>query len=150
MSATAFSQSGATAFRSVPQHVARNPVARAVERARLRKARLDTALELAMLADWEHAPSILCGVADAVAMAIKAIEGMDDPDYLGDAMVDAMDALTEMSGQGFVWRVKHREAVINAFEIAVDILMGTSPQERLKAWAWSQAVARKVREEVAA
>lgn len=121
--------------------VARNPVSRAIERAALNRHRISTLAEMRAMPDWAHCPSLLQGVAEAIACAIKTIEGFDDPDSLGDAMVDAMDVITDLAAQGQIWRTgKPADALINAFDIACLVLAGMPPEEKLKAWAWAQRV----------
>ena len=125
---------------SVPQHVARNPVARAIERTRLRKFKAETLAEIRALKTWDHAPSLLCGVAEAIAIAAKTIEGWDDPDAIGDVLVDAINAIREMSEAGFVWREKHQALVCEAFDAAMQIIDGQDPRAKVKAWQWSQQI----------
>lgn len=126
-----------------------NPVSMSIDRKRLNRSRVDTLIEMELMQDWQHCPSLLQGVAEAIAMAIKTIEGWDDENGLGDVMVDAMDIITELSSQGHIWRTgKKAEMLIQAFDEACQILMGQPPREKLKAWVWAQAVNLSVQAEM--
>ena len=130
--------------------VSGNPVSMSIDRKRINGSRVSALIEMEMLNDWEHCPSLLQGAAEAIAMAIKTLEGKDDVNDLGDVMLDAIDSLVELSSQGHIWRKgKHADAITTGFDIACQILAGMPPEEKLQAWAWTRSVDLRIREEMA-
>ena len=122
----------------------RNPVSRAIERRRMQQHGAQLAAELRAAADGEHIPSQMHGLAETLAIAIRSIEGWDDPDDIGGLMVDGIDTVRQMAEAGFLWRVQHAELVTQALDAAVQILCAQDPAEKLKAWAWAQGIERRV------
>lgn len=131
-------------------NVAKNPVARAVEKARVKKYFTDNAFEIMAARDGEEKCSLLQGVAETMAIAIKSIEGIDDPHDIGGILVDAMAPIVEMSGDGFKWRAAYAAQLIDALDYAVQILLGVDPADRIKGWAWAQEINRAMAQKVAA
>ena len=135
-----------------PRHelVSTSRVSMAIDRTRIHRSKVAALIEMEMLNDWEHCPSLLQGAAEAIAMAIKTLEGKDDVNDLGDVMLDAMDALVELSSQGHIWRKgKAADAITLGFDVACQILAGMPPEEKLQAWAWTQSVDLRIRAEMA-
>lgn len=124
----------------VQEHVARNPVARAIERQRLKRHVSETVAEMRCLETWAHVPSLIQGVTEAIAMSIKTIEGWDDEDGIGDDLVDAIMRCQEMAEAGFVWQSKHCEPLCLALDYAAQILSGQDARAKVKAWHWAQQV----------
>lgn len=122
------------------QHIARNPVARAIERARIKRYVADTITEMRTLAHGESCPSMLQGVAEALAIAIKSIEGWDDPQDIGGEMCDAIDRIIPMTGDGHRWDAAACEPMCRALDAAGQILGGMDPRGKLRAWRWAQEV----------
>ena len=69
-------------------------------------------------------------------IAIKAIEGMDDPHGIGDDFLLCVEQMIDASERGYTWRVSDAAAFENALRAAVDILQGVSPVEMLDATVW--------------
>lgn len=135
---------------SVSQHVARNPVARSIERARIKRYVSDTITEMRALKHGDDCASLLQGVAEALAIAIKSIEGWDDPQDIGGEMCDAIGEIIPMTGNGHKWDVAVCEKMCRALDAAGQILGGMDPRGKLKAWAWAQEIDIRARAEVAA
>lgn len=127
---------------SVPQHVARNPVARSIERANLKRWYTATALEASMQADGSPADSLIRGIAEAIAIAIKATDGFNDPSDIKGALLAAMMHLVHMTEAGSKWDAKHAGELCDALDYAVQILSGSDPSDKMKAWAWMVKTAR--------
>jgi hypothetical protein len=134
---------------SVPKHVARNPVARSIERKRMHQWAVQVSLEMMALEDGTRCDSILVGVAEAVAIALKTIEGWDDPQGIGLDLIKAMAALQSMAEGGYLWRVADCEQMCAAADYSVQILSGMEPAEKMKAWAWAQKINRRAQAEAA-
>lgn len=127
---------------SVPQHVARNPVARSIERANLRRWYTATALQVMSQPDGSEAGSLIVGLAEALAIATKASETFNDPADIRGALLDAMAHLVRMTDAGRVWDVEHAGELCEALDYAVQIISGSDPSDKMKAWAWMMNAAR--------
>lgn len=128
---------------TVSQNVARNPIARAIERRRLQQYFTATSLEMLSTPDGKRSDSLICGAAEAMAIAIKATEGWDDPADIGGALIAAMDRLLGMSKAGYLWRAADAPELVEALDYAIQIISGATPAEKMRAWAWAQQVERK-------
>lgn len=124
----------------VTQNVARNPVARAIERKRMETYRVQCTAELRALQHGQVDRSLLMGVAEAIAIAAKSIEGWDDPDEIGTVLVEAMEAIKYISGKDFAWELGACDLICEAFDASMQILSGQDPREKLKAWVWAQNI----------
>lgn len=121
---------------SVPKQVALNPVARAVERAKLKRWFVDTGLQVQTMSHGVDASSLLIGLAEAFGIALKATEGFDDPEDVRGSLLSAMGHLVTMTNAGRVWDAQHAPEICDALEIAVDLLACSDPRDKLKAWQW--------------
>lgn len=128
---------------NVSRNVAHNPIARAIERRRLQQYFTATSLEMLSTPDGKRSDSLICGAAEAIAIAIKSTEGWDDPADICGALVGAMDRLLGMSKAGYLWRAADAHELVEALDYAIQIISGATPAEKMKAWAWAQQVERK-------
>lgn len=135
---------------SVSRNVAHNPIARAIERRRLQQWFTATSLEMLSTPDGKESSALICGVAEALAIAIKTTEGWDDPEDVGGALIGAMDLALQMSQAGYRWQAQHAQTLCDALDLAIQLLCGMQPAEKLRAWAWAQQVNRKAAAEAAA
>lgn len=126
-----------------------NQVSRAIDRARLGKYLGETVAEMRALQDLQRSPttislycaSLLQGAAQAIAMAMKTIEGFEDEQGAGDEMLAALKVITDASGRGFVWPEGDEAAMlIDGFDMAVRILMQMPPDMKLDAWVWTESI----------
>lgn len=118
-----------------------NQVSRAIDRARLGRHLNETVSEMGSLTSGDHCPSLLQGAAQAIAMAMKTIEGFDDEQGAGDEMLAALKVITDASGRGFVWPEGDEAAMlIDGFDMAVRILMQMPPDMKLDAWVWTESI----------
>lgn len=123
---------------AVDRNVGRNPVARSIERARLRKWLTAMTTELYLMAEGEPCGPFLKSSAEAIGSAIKAIEGFDDPADVGGLMVDAMGDLARMANAGRAWQTSAAERVAEALDCAVQILCEVDARTKLLAWQWAR------------
>lgn len=121
---------------SVPMVIARNPVARAVERANLRRWFTNTGLQVQTMANGAECSSLLIGLAESLGIALKATEGCDDPHDVRGPLLTAIGYLVDMTNAGRVWDAQHAGAICDAMDIAVQLLVSTDPVDKLKAWRW--------------
>lgn len=130
----------------VSRIVALNPVARSIERQRLKQWLTRTSAELLMLDEGEECGSVTRAAAEAIGCAIKAIEGFDDPEDVGGYLVDAMTDLTRIAQDGFLWKKEHAARIVEALDYSVQILCESDPRTKLRAWHWAQGIANRVLE----
>jgi hypothetical protein len=134
---------------SVSENVAKNKVAQAIERARLRKFFTDVSFEALHLADKAPASSLVLALTEAIGIACKSVEGYNDPAGVRDQLTGALGLMAGMSEDGFLWRAEHAQALVDAMDIAIQILSSADPEEKLKAWVWAQEVESEERAKAA-
>lgn len=109
-------------FLVVPQHVARNPVARAIARANLTEAVRDFQLRLYLLADGEDVKADILAAARvlAVAIAVRHQAGQgDDPDAR--VMAGAMGQCSDIARRRFAWKSSDAVAIDVGLQRAVEV-----------------------------
>lgn len=123
------------AFRSVREHVARNPVAIAIEQQRIVKAVRDFLIGLHMLEDGAKSQSDIQCAARVLAVAIRVCEldGKQD-DVPCRVMRGAMSALVAAAQRGFVWRIADANAVDVGLECALEVYRVSKSKTRTQAW----------------
>ena len=120
--------------------VASNPVAKAVERARLRKW-AEAAIDQAEgMQEGQECGSFLAESIELVLMALKAMEGWDDPGAIGDAMVEGVQAAERMVISGSKWNPAEFDLFADSVHYAVQVISGVTPTERMKAALWANAI----------
>lgn len=125
-------------FLVVDEHVARNPVARAIAKRKLHEAVRDFQTRLYMLADGERVPADCQAAAKvlAVAMAVLEIRGATDT-TAARIIAGGMGALTDIASTGWLWRHRHAVAVDQALVNARGVYAVATASE-------TQAAHRKV------
>lgn len=122
-------------FRVVPEHVARNPVARAVAKARLMQAVRDFLLRLYMLPDGAavHADADASARVLGVAIEVCRLRGQEhDADCR--VMRGAMGALVALAQRRCLWRRADAVALDTALQRAVAVYEAATPQQVQQAW----------------
>lgn len=110
-------------FLVVDEHVARNAVARAIARQRVKLAVRDFQVRLHMLEDGEFVP-VDCQAAAkvlAVACAVLDLQGLADT-TAARVMAGGMGALADMAKTRWIWRSRHAVAVDQALGQAAPVL----------------------------
>lgn len=126
-----------------------NPLCKQAEAAGLERWRIK---HMAMLESYEQGqavPQMLVTLADVIAPAIKSMEGWDDPDDIGGVMCDAMDAILNMSQDGYRWDKGALPLLKDAIGCAVQVTNGMPVIEIAKAVHWARQVNARVAAEVA-
>ena len=122
-------------FRIVPEHVARNPVARAIERRRIEDATRAFQIRLYSIAEGEpvHADAQTAAKVVAVAVAIldrrKALESIT-----GRLLRGGLSALAQCSQRDFRWRVTDATAVDMALSHAREVFCKATAEEVRRAF----------------
>lgn len=121
----------APAFLIVPEHVSRNPVARAIQRVQVRKAVADFATRLHLLSDGEECLPDIDATGRTVAVAQTILEDRGMPD---DTLTAGMDALVDMAEHGYRWRSKYAGTLDAALQQAQDVFAQATAKETQMAW----------------
>ena len=120
----------APGFLYVEEHVARNPVARAIARHRVADAVRDFQTRLYLLSDGENVQTDVMAAAKviAVALAVRQHAGQ-----LGAAdarvMQGSMGQLATIAERGFVWRTTDAVAIDVGLQRAVEVYRAASAQQ---------------------
>lgn len=127
-------------FLVVGQHVARNPVARAVARRRMVDAVRDFATRVYLLDDGEHVQADLMPAAHCLAVAVRVCElqGQRDTPELR-VMAGGMSAIAQCSERGWRWRTMDATAVDAALMRMAQVLRHAGAELTRRAWADVQA-----------
>jgi hypothetical protein len=130
----------ALGFNVVPDHVARNPVARSIARRRLEGAVRDFALQVYLQADGSMVQQPLMAGAHVLAVAVRLAEmrAQRDEDRNSPAlrvMAGGMSAIAQCSSRGWRWRSLDAVAVDTAISAALELLRTATAQETRAAWA---------------
>ena len=122
--------SSAPEFLMVGEHVARNPVARAVARQRLRQAMMEFQTRLYMLSDGEYVPVDCQAAAKALAVAAATLEHQG----LGDSIecriiAGGLGAISDIARTKWLWRTRHAGAIDTALEHAKEVYTRASAED---------------------
>lgn len=135
---------GAPDFLVVPQHVARNPVARAIARQRMQAAVRDFAIQLHLLPDGADVRAELSAAARVLAVAVRVAELMsperDTPALR--VMAGGMGAIAQCSARGWRWRLLDTVAIDRALQEALDLMQTAAATETRAAWLYVEALER--------
>lgn len=131
-------------FLVVDQHVARNPVARAVAKQRVTQAVRDFQVRLHMLQDGEHVPIDCQAAAKVLAVACAVL----DTYGLGQCtaakiMAGGMGALADMASTRWTWRTRHAVAVDQALAQAAPVLTRAPAEVMQQAYRKVEAMERR-------
>lgn len=125
-------------FNVVSEDVARNPIARAVQRKRLHDAMRDFQIRLHMLSPGDDAESDIEAAATAIATAIAVLEQrgrLDTPP--AKVLRGGISALVAMGGK---WDPRQAIAVDVALNWVRVLMHEASPEEARAAWLRVQAL----------
>lgn len=129
----------APGFLVVDQHVARNPVARAIQRQRIDRTTRDFRIRLHMLAEGEVVQADAIASAKVLAVALGVLELQAAAGCTAwRVMQGGMSALAQLSQRGFTWHQQDAIAVEVALEHAAATVT-TAPAELVqRAWIESE------------
>lgn len=103
------------------EKIARNPIARAVAAAKLKKGMLDQRIELFMMDEGQDARAQVIPIADSVFVMAAAYEMMKWEDKVEfRKLKSAMMVLTQCSERKFKWHMADTVTIDNAITICVD------------------------------
>jgi hypothetical protein len=122
-------------FHVVDEHVARNPVARAIARRKLLDATRDFSIRLHMLDDGEQVASDAHTSAHVLAVAIGVcIDTGHGDGPQARVMMGGMRALEDLACRAFRWRRLDAQAVAIALEHAVEVYGRATAHQTHRAW----------------
>lgn len=122
-------------FRVVREHVARNPVARAIARRNLTEAVRDFSIRLHLLHDGELVAADAQASARVLAIAIHVCDYTLGADSVNSRVMCAgMRCLEQLAARGFKWRMLDAVAIEQALRYAVDVYNAASAEQVNAAW----------------
>lgn len=129
----------APGFLVVDQHVARNPVARAIQRQRIERATRDFRIRVHMLAEGEQVEADALASAKVLAVALGVLQAQGAVGCTAwRVMQGGMSALVQLSQRHFTWRTQDAIAVEVALEHAA-VTVTTAPAALVQqAWLSSE------------
>lgn len=119
----------------VDEHIARNPLARAIARRRMEQAARDFAIRLHLMTDGEDAAGDAIAAARTIHLAhiVSINAGLGDtPDAR--VMAGALSAMAALARRGFAWRTADAVAIDGALQRAIATLQAASAQQTQAAW----------------
>ena len=132
-------------FATVDEHLARNPVARAVARRELHAAVRDFAIRLRMLAEGELVQADGLATARVPAVAIRVCEQRGQHDSPAcRVMRGGMQAVVGLAGRKWRWRTADAAAIDAAITHARTVVAGATALEQQAAHRFVIALEREV------
>jgi hypothetical protein len=135
----------APGFLVVGEHVARNPIARAIARQRMHAAARDFAIQVHLLPDGADVRAELSAAARVLAVAVRVTErrcrtpeDRDTPALR--VMAGGMGAVAQCSERRWRWRALDTVAVDRALQEALAVLRDAHPQETREAWLYVESL----------
>ena len=124
-----------SAFRVVPMHVARNPVARAVAITRMRQAVLDFQLRLHLLPDGQKVDGDVYAALQVLTVCLLSLEELGRAES-ADARVmrGAQSTLLQCASHGSTWRTEYAQAIDIGLARAVDTFRLLPADVTARAW----------------
>ena len=118
-------------FFVVPEHVARNPIARAIARQQITAATAEFSTRLHMLQDGEECASDLDATARTLGVALAVLEqrGMAD-----ETLSAGLAALVDMARASCAWKQSHAGTLDAALLQARDVFTQATATETRTAW----------------
>jgi hypothetical protein len=118
-------------FLCVPEHVARNPIARAIARQQIAKATAEYSTRLHMLEDGEECASDLDATARVLGVALAILEARKTTD---DTLTAGLAALADMARMGCRWESMFAGRIDAALQQANDVFQQATATETRLAW----------------
>lgn len=125
----------APSFRLVDQHVARNPVARAIARRNVQAAVRDFSLRLYLLPDGHLVQEDAQAAAHVLMVALEIRAAQRDHDSADvRVMRGGISALTDIALRGYRWRQIDARAIDCALQRATAVFAAASATQVQDAW----------------
>jgi hypothetical protein len=121
----------APSFLVVPEHVARNPIARAIQRRKVAEAVDRFATRLYMLEAGEECASDLDATARTLGVALAVLEARKLEDA---TLADGLAVLTNMAQHSCCWQPEYAGTIYAALMQAQDVFSQASAEETRLAW----------------
>jgi len=123
----------------VPKVIATNPVAKAIERARLKAWLSNVEKLIQSFVDGQRCDDLLLGVTEVLGIAMRATEDCDDPADIRGTMNEALRRLEGMAIAGS-WQADAAPLIAEAVDYAAQIVQASTAQERMAAWGHVLAI----------
>ena len=130
----------ATFFHVVKQNVARNPVARAVQRANLDSAMREFQLTLYYLEDGTQQAENVQAAAKVLTVALRLVEMRGLEIHRANVIRGAMSCLEAASNRRFAWRSLDAPAIDAGMARAAEIVSESTALQVREAWKFVGAL----------
>lgn len=130
----------ATFFRVVDEHVARNPVARAVQRAKIASAIREFQLQLYFLEDDTTQNDNLIAAAKVIAVALRLHEVQSLPAHEANVLKGALSCIERATARGCKWRTADAPAIDTGIGRAAQLVSKCTAQQVRDAWRFVEAL----------
>lgn len=130
----------ASFFRLVDEHVARNPVARAVQRAKLESAIREFQLQLYFLEDGTAQNDNLLAAAKVIAVALRLHEVTGLPAHEANVLKGALSCIEHATARGCKWRSADAPAIDAGIDRAAALVNRCTAQQVRDAWRFVEAL----------
>lgn len=137
-------------YRHDPGKKWENPLCRQAEAAGMQRWQDKHFAMMDAYEDGTRQDAMIVVLSDIIVPAMKAMEGWQDPDGVGDVMEEAMQALQGMAQDGFKWHACAVPLLKEATAIALQVTNGMPVVEIARACAWARAVSAKAERDVGA
>lgn len=137
-------------YRHDPGKKWENPILRQAEAAGMNRWK---ETHFAMMDGYENGSQqepMIVTLSDIIVPVMKAMEGWDDPDGVGDVLADAMDALRAMAEDQMSWHACAVPLLKRAVSEALQVTNGMPVTTIAESTAWMRAIAAKAERDVRA
>lgn len=127
-----------------------NPLCRQAEAAGMKRWK---ETHFAMMDSYESGTRqepMIVTLSDIIVPVMKAMEGWQDPDGVGDVLTDAMDALRAMAEDRMSWNAGAVPLLKRAVSEALQVTNGMPVTTIAESTAWMRAIAAKAERDVRA
>ncbi|WP_374257652.1 hypothetical protein [Aquabacterium sp.] len=102
-------------------HALANPIARAVNRARMEKWLSSRTAQIKQFKDGDDCAEFCASVLDELAVCLKSCEGWEVPDWVHQELLGAVEAIQRMASAGAYWDGTSADLIASALSSAVRI-----------------------------
>lgn len=137
-------------YRHDPGKKWENPILRQAEAAGMKRWK---ETHFAMMDAYENGSQqepMIVTLSDIIVPVMKAMEGWQDPDGVGDVLADAMDALRTMAEDRMSWNAGAVPLLKRAVSEALQVTNGMPVTTIAESTAWMRAIAAKAERDVRA
>lgn len=137
-------------YRHDPGKKWENPILRQAEAAGMKRWKETHFAMMDAYEEGSRQEPMIVTLSDIIVPVMKAMEGWDDPDGVGDVLTDAMDALRAMAEDRMSWHASAVPLLKRAVSEALQVTNGMPVSTIAESTAWMRAIAAKAERDVRA